>query len=162
VLGFLGAAVQDAALVVEPNQHFDLEERLEGRSAHALRVEALLLATIEVLEGASDRSSLQACRPCELAPRAGPPPAAPMTASSRCCLAQVLVRRLVPPARRVRARDSGRLGREVWDLLERPCSLDELASELARRHGIDAQTVARDVRPILERLAELRLVVPVL
>ena len=53
-------------------------------------------------------------------------------------------------------------GPEVWDLLERPCSLDELASELARRHGIDPRTVARDVRPVLEGLAELRLVVPVL
>ena len=53
-------------------------------------------------------------------------------------------------------------GPEIWDLLERPCSLDDLASELARRHGIDAQVVALDVRPILERLAELCLVVPVL
>lgn len=53
-------------------------------------------------------------------------------------------------------------GPEVWDLLERPCSLDELASELAQWHGIDADTVARDVRPVLERLAELRLVIPVL
>ncbi len=53
-------------------------------------------------------------------------------------------------------------GPEVWALLERPYSLDELASELARRHGIDARSVARDVRPILERLAELRLVIPVL
>ena len=53
-------------------------------------------------------------------------------------------------------------GPEVWDLLERPCSLDELASQLGRRHGIDAHTVARDVRPILERLAELRMVIPVL
>jgi len=53
-------------------------------------------------------------------------------------------------------------GPEVWGLLERPCSLDEMASELARWHGIDAQAVARDVTPILERLTELRLVVPVL
>jgi hypothetical protein len=51
---------------------------------------------------------------------------------------------------------------EVWDLLERPYALDELASELARRHGIDAETVAQDVLPVLGRLAELRLVVPVL
>jgi Coenzyme PQQ synthesis protein D (PqqD) len=40
--------------------------------------------------------------------------------------------------------------------------VDQLASELARRHGIDAQTVARDVLPLLERLAVLGLVVPVL
>jgi hypothetical protein len=56
----------------------------------------------------------------------------------------------------------GGSGPEVWDLLERQYSLDELASELARRHGIDAQAVARDVRPVLERLAELRLVASVL
>ena len=53
-------------------------------------------------------------------------------------------------------------GPEAWDLLERPCSLDDLASELARRYGIDVQAVARDVRPVLERLAELRLIVRVL
>jgi Coenzyme PQQ synthesis protein D (PqqD) len=51
---------------------------------------------------------------------------------------------------------------EVWDLLERPRSLEELASELAGRHGIDAETVANDVLPVLRRMAELRLVVPVL
>jgi Coenzyme PQQ synthesis protein D (PqqD) len=51
---------------------------------------------------------------------------------------------------------------ELWYLLERPCSLDGLASELARRHGIDAETIAHDVLPVLRRLAELRLVVPVL
>lgn len=53
-------------------------------------------------------------------------------------------------------------GPEVWDLLERPCSVDQLASELAQRHGIDAQTVARAVLPLLERLAVLGLVGPVL
>jgi hypothetical protein len=51
----------------------------------------------------------------------------------------------------------GGTGPEVWDLLERPCSVDELASELAQRHGTDGETVARDVLPVLERLAELRL-----
>jgi hypothetical protein len=53
-------------------------------------------------------------------------------------------------------------GPEVWDLLERPCSVDQLASELSRRHKIDAQIVARDVLPLLEGLAVLGLVVPVL
>jgi hypothetical protein len=52
LLGFLGAAVRDGALVVDPDQHADLEEKLEGWLAHALRLEALLLSTIEQLERA--------------------------------------------------------------------------------------------------------------
>jgi hypothetical protein len=56
----------------------------------------------------------------------------------------------------------GGTGPEVWDLLERPSSLDELASELAQRHGTDGETVGRDLLPVLGRLAELRLVAPVL
>jgi Coenzyme PQQ synthesis protein D (PqqD) len=55
---------------------------------------------------------------------------------------------------------------EVWDLLEHPCALDELAAELAQRHGIDAQIdaqiVARGVKPLLDHLAALGLVVAVL
>jgi Coenzyme PQQ synthesis protein D (PqqD) len=53
-------------------------------------------------------------------------------------------------------------GPEVWDLLERPYALGEPAAELAQRHGIDAQIVARDVKPRLDHLAALGLVVPVL
>jgi Uncharacterised nucleotidyltransferase len=52
LLGFLGAAVRDGALVVDPDQHAELEEKLEGWLAHALRIEALLLSTIEELERA--------------------------------------------------------------------------------------------------------------
>jgi hypothetical protein len=52
VLGFLGAAVRDGALVVDPDQRAELEEKLERWLAHALRVEALLLPTIEELERA--------------------------------------------------------------------------------------------------------------
>jgi hypothetical protein len=53
-------------------------------------------------------------------------------------------------------------GPEVWDLLERPCALGEIAAELAQRHRIDAQIVARDVKPLLDQLAVLGLVLPVL
>jgi hypothetical protein len=53
-------------------------------------------------------------------------------------------------------------GPEVWELLQRPHTLPELASELAARHGIDAESVATDVRPALEELAVLGLVEPVL
>ena len=52
LLGFVGAAVRDGALVVDSDQHAELEERLEGWLAHALRVEALLLSTTEELERA--------------------------------------------------------------------------------------------------------------
>jgi Uncharacterised nucleotidyltransferase len=52
VLGFLGEAVRGGALAVDPDQHVDLEEKLERWLAHALRVEALLLSTIEELERA--------------------------------------------------------------------------------------------------------------
>lgn len=49
-------------------------------------------------------------------------------------------------------------GPEVWDLLQTPRSLAELAAELANRHGADPEVVAADVRPVLERLAALGLV----
>ena len=50
LLGFLGAAVRDGALAVDPDQYAELEEKLEGWLAHALRVEAFLLSTTEKLE----------------------------------------------------------------------------------------------------------------
>ena len=52
LLGFLGAAVRDGALVVDTNGRTALEERLEGWLAHALRVEALLLAVADALDDA--------------------------------------------------------------------------------------------------------------
>jgi coenzyme PQQ synthesis protein D (PqqD) len=53
-------------------------------------------------------------------------------------------------------------GPEVWDLLQTPHSLAELAAELAARHRVDAEVVATDVRPVLERLAALGVIEPVL
>jgi hypothetical protein len=52
LLGFLGAAVRDDALVLDVDQRDALEEKLEAWLAHALRVEALLLSTTEALERA--------------------------------------------------------------------------------------------------------------
>jgi hypothetical protein len=52
-------------------------------------------------------------------------------------------------------------GPEVWDLLQRPRSLGELAAELAARHGTDPEIVARDVMPVLEHLGVLGLIEPV-
>ena len=53
-------------------------------------------------------------------------------------------------------------GPEVWDLLQTPHTLAELAAELSARHGADLGVVATDVRPVVERLAVLGLVEPVL
>jgi Uncharacterised nucleotidyltransferase len=53
LVGFLGAAVRDGRLVLDDEQHTALEERLKYWLAHALRVEALLLALAQVLERAS-------------------------------------------------------------------------------------------------------------
>jgi Coenzyme PQQ synthesis protein D (PqqD) len=53
-------------------------------------------------------------------------------------------------------------GPEIWELLQRPHSLDELAAELAARHHTDAEVVTGDVAPVCERLAALGLIEPVL
>ena len=53
-------------------------------------------------------------------------------------------------------------GPEVWALLQRSHTLAELAAELAARHQTDAEVVTDDVAPILERLAALGLIEPVL
>jgi Coenzyme PQQ synthesis protein D (PqqD) len=53
-------------------------------------------------------------------------------------------------------------GPEVWELLQRPHTPAELAGELAARHRTDAEVVEGDVEPVLERLAVLGLIEPVL
>ena len=53
-------------------------------------------------------------------------------------------------------------GPEVWDLLQTPNSLDELVAELSDRHPGDPEVVAADVRSVLERLAALGVIEPVL
>jgi Uncharacterised nucleotidyltransferase len=52
LVGFLGAAVREGALEVDDEQHADLEQVLEGWLAHSLRVEALVLALADELDGA--------------------------------------------------------------------------------------------------------------
>jgi hypothetical protein len=52
-------------------------------------------------------------------------------------------------------------GPEVWDLLERPQTLTEIATELADRHEAHAEIVAQDVLPVLEHLTALGVVEPV-
>jgi Coenzyme PQQ synthesis protein D (PqqD) len=53
-------------------------------------------------------------------------------------------------------------GPQLWDLLQTPHSLSELAAELAARHRVDPEVVAAGVAPVLARLAALGVVDAVL
>ena len=50
-------------------------------------------------------------------------------------------------------------GPALWDVLARPCSLEEAAGALGARHDVGAETVAADISPVLQRLVELALVI---
>jgi hypothetical protein len=50
LIGFLGAAARDGAVALKDTQRAELEEVFEGWLAHALRIEALVLAMTDVLE----------------------------------------------------------------------------------------------------------------
>lgn len=52
----------------------------------------------------------------------------------------------------------GASGPALWEALERPRSLDEVAGALGGDFGVDVRTVADDISPVLERLVELSLV----
>jgi hypothetical protein len=45
-------------------------------------------------------------------------------------------------------------GAALWELLEEPCSTDELVAELAALYQTDAPTVSAAVRPLLAELAD--------
>jgi hypothetical protein len=49
-------------------------------------------------------------------------------------------------------------GEELWDLLDRPRTLGELAGELADRHRADPEVVANDLRAALDDLRDRGLV----
>jgi hypothetical protein len=53
-------------------------------------------------------------------------------------------------------------GPEVWDLLQIPHTLPQLAAELSARHGADLDVVGADVGAVVQRLAALGLIEPVL
>lgn len=46
-------------------------------------------------------------------------------------------------------------GADLWEILESPCSRQELAAALAARFGADASVVARDLTPVIEELLRL-------
>lgn len=49
-------------------------------------------------------------------------------------------------------------GRELWDLLSQPHSLEEVAATLAKRFGMDALDVRSAIEPVLEHLHDLAVV----
>lgn len=53
-------------------------------------------------------------------------------------------------------------GPEVWEILRDPHSVVDLAAELSARHGADIDIVTADVRPVIQELAALGLIEPVL
>ncbi|MGH7248261.1 MAG: PqqD family protein, partial [Pseudomonadota bacterium] len=45
-----------------------------------------------------------------------------------------------------------RVATEIWNMLGEPCRVDQIFDLLAKRHGVDVQTLARDVTPFLQSL----------
>ena len=51
-----------------------------------------------------------------------------------------------------------RVATEIWTMLAEPCRVGGIFDRLARSHEVDAETLARDVTPFLQKLLEHRLV----
>lgn len=51
-----------------------------------------------------------------------------------------------------------RVASEIWNMLGESCRVGRIFDVLAERHDVDAETLARDVMPFLQRLIEERLV----
>lgn len=47
---------------------------------------------------------------------------------------------------------------EIWDMLSQPCRVSEIFGSLSERHGVDGETLTRDVTLFLQNLIEERLV----
>lgn len=47
---------------------------------------------------------------------------------------------------------------EIWNMLAEPCRVGAIFASLSQRHNVDAETLARDVTPFLQKLVENRLV----
>ena len=54
--------------------------------------------------------------------------------------------------------DFNRVGTEIWCMLSEPCRVGTIFDSLSKRHGIDEETLARDVTPFLQTLLEQRLI----
>ena len=54
--------------------------------------------------------------------------------------------------------DFNQVGTEIWCMLSEPCRVGAIFDRLSKRHGIDEETLARDVTPFLQTLLEQRLI----
>ncbi|MBP7065783.1 PqqD family peptide modification chaperone [Ferrovibrio sp.] len=45
-----------------------------------------------------------------------------------------------------------RIGADIWNRLETPCSLEELCAALEQAYKADGETIARDVRSFIEKM----------
>ena len=52
------------------------------------------------------------------------------------------------------------LGGEVWELLERSCSVDEIVTQLTRRYDASEDVIRSAVENLLEQLSREQLIVP--
>ncbi len=51
------------------------------------------------------------------------------------------------------------VGTHVWELLARPCSLDQIVAGVAKEFEAEPAAVRRDVRPYLRKMEKLDLVI---
>jgi len=54
--------------------------------------------------------------------------------------------------------DFNRVATEIWDMLAKPCRVEEIFESLSETHDVDTETLVRDVTPFLQALLESRLV----
>lgn len=53
--------------------------------------------------------------------------------------------------------DLNKVASEIWGMLSRPCSVDEILQQLSRHHDVDTEIVTRDVMSFLQSLIAQRL-----
>jgi hypothetical protein len=54
--------------------------------------------------------------------------------------------------------DFNQVATEIWGMLAEPCRVSKIFRRLSKQHGVDAETLARDVTPFLQTLVEHRLI----
>lgn len=54
--------------------------------------------------------------------------------------------------------DFNHVATEIWDMLAKPCRVNEVFSSLSKQYDVDAETLVSDVTPFLQTLVEERLI----
>ncbi|MCU0268916.1 MAG: PqqD family protein [Acidimicrobiales bacterium] len=96
-----------------------------------------------------------------------PPPGDPLADGTRWVRSAQVLERLLPHGILLLALDGDEPilvtgpGPDLWHVLDEPRTLAELAGLLGARYDADADVVARDLAPVLERLEASRLVTTV-